>query len=116
MEVKKLTCVECPIGCSIEVTVDGGVAVKVEGNGCPRGKLYAENEVVCPKRVVTTTVRAQDGQVIPVKTDRPVKKTEIFAVMKKINDTVCTLPIRTGDVIIENVDGEANVVATACSR
>ena len=86
--VKNLTCIECPIGCEIEVMLEEGKVVSVSGNGCPRGKLYAEAEVVCPKRVVTSTVRAEDGEMIPVKTDRPVRKDAIFEVMQKINATV----------------------------
>ena len=35
----KLTCVECPMGCDIEVEVENGKVVKVLGNTCPRGKL-----------------------------------------------------------------------------
>ena len=50
---KTLTCIECPIGCEIEVEVENGVVLSVKGNTCPRGKVYAEAEVVCPKRVVT---------------------------------------------------------------
>ena len=56
MSTKTLTCIECPIGCLIEVTMEKGVISDIKGNGCPRGKLYAENEVVCPRRVVTSTV------------------------------------------------------------
>ena len=58
---KTLTCIECPIGCEIEVEIHGGKVISLKGNGCPRGKLYAENEVICPRRVVTSTVRAKDG-------------------------------------------------------
>ena len=47
-----LTCVECPMGCDIEVSMDGGEILEVKGNSCPRGLLYAKNEVVCPKRVL----------------------------------------------------------------
>ena len=83
--IKTLTCIECPIGCEVEVTLEENKVVLVKGNSCPRGKMYAENEVVCPKRVVTSTVRAKSGEMIPVKTDKPVKKSEIFAVMRKIN-------------------------------
>jgi CxxC motif-containing protein len=84
--------------------------VSVQGNGCPRGKLYAENEVVCPKRVVTSTVRAKSGEMIPVKTDVPVKKSEIFTVMEKINATVCELPVKIGDVLVENISDDANLI------
>ena len=112
MEKRRLTCVECPMGCLIEVTIDNGVAVSVVGNSCPRGKMYAENEVVCPKRVVTSTVKTADGRMLPVKTDRPVKKSEIFSVMKKINEYVAVAPKRIGDVLIKNVESDADLVAT----
>lgn len=110
MMVKTLTCIECPIGCEVEVTVEDGKAVSVKGNGCPRGKMYAENEVVCPKRVVTSTVRAESGEMVPVKTDRPVKKSEIFSVMRKINAATCKLPVKIGDILIQNISDEANLI------
>lgn len=113
MKTVNLTCVECPMGCQIEVDLeyDNKVAA-VRGNSCPRGKAYAENEVVCPRRVLTTTVRADNGEMISVKTDKPVKKSEIFDVMKKINAAKAVTPIKIGDVIVENVTEDINVVAT----
>ena len=112
MSIKNLTCIECPIGCSISVELQGGKVVSVKGNACPRGELYAKNEVVAPKRVVTSTVRAENGVMVPVKTDVPVNKSEIFEVMKKINTVTCKLPIKIGDVILENVSEGANIIAT----
>ena len=112
MEIKNLTCVECPMGCPLEVTMDGQNIISVTGNGCPRGKLYAQNEVTCPKRVVTSTVRAQGGVMVPVKTDNPVPKAEIFAVMERINNLHPTLPVQIGDVLMRDVVPGVNVVAT----
>lgn len=112
METKKLTCIECPIGCDMEVGIENGKVAWVKGNSCPRGKLYAENEVVCPKRVVTSSIRARSGEMVAVKTDRPIKKTDIFAVMEKINRTTCDLPIKIGDTVYAKIDGEANLIAT----
>ncbi len=109
---KFLTCIECPIGCEIEVETQNGEILSVKGNTCPRGKVYAENEVTCPKRVVTSTVRAKNGVMVPVKTDKPVKKSEIFAVMEKINKTVCALPVKIGDILVENISDDAHLVAT----
>ena len=107
-----LTCVECPMGCALEVEVENGVAVSVKGNTCPRGKLYAENEVVCPKRVLTSTVRAASGEMIPVKTAAPIKKSEMFEVMKKINAIRPSLPLSIGDVLDSDIsDGVALVVS-----
>ena len=46
--------------------------------------MYAENEMVCPRRVLTTTIRSSEGQMISVKTDKPVKKEKMFEIMEKI--------------------------------
>ena len=108
--IKTLTCIECPIGCEITVDLDGEKILSLAGNACPRGKLYAQDEVVCPKRVITSTVRAKDGSLVPVKTDKPVKKSEIFTVMQKINQTTCALPVKIGDVLVENISDDANLI------
>ena len=105
-----LTCIECPIGCEIEVTMENGVVLGVAGNACLRGKAYAQEEVLCPKRVVTSTVRAENGEMVPVKTDKPVRKDAIFEVMEKINAIVCKMPVALGDVLVENICDDANLV------
>lgn len=110
--IKHLTCIECPMGCSITVDVVDGVVKSVTGNTCYRGKMYAENEVICPLRVVTSTVRAIDGNMVSVKTDKPVRKSEIFEVMQKINAVRLDKSVKIGDVILENIDGDASLVAT----
>ncbi len=115
MEKKELTCIECPVGCTIEVELSEGKVVSVSGNGCPRGKMYAENEVVCPKRVLTSTVKSTSGELIPVKTDRPIEKSRMFEIMNVINGFVCSVPVKIGDVLIENICGDANLVATGNS-
>lgn len=112
MEIKNLTCVECPMGCFIEVGVENGAAVYVKGNSCPRGKLYAENEVVRPLRVLTTTVRCVSGKMLPVKTDKPIPRDLIFSLMEKINAVHPTLPITLGDVIVKNLYDDVNLIAT----
>ena len=109
---KLLTCVECPRGCQVTVKLEDGKVVDVAGNFCPRGKVYAQNECVNPMRVVTSTVKADNGVMVPVKTDKPVLKANIFEVIKKINSVTCKTPINLGDVILENIDGDANLVAT----
>lgn len=113
MEKKKLICVECPVGCEIEVTLDGKEIKDIKGNACPRGKRYAENEVVSPRRVITSTVRASGGKIVPVKTDREVLKEEIFAVMERINKTKVKTPVKVGDVLVWGIADGVNLIATA---
>lgn len=109
---KTLTCIECPVGCEIKVEIENGEVKSVRGNSCPRGKMYAEAEVVCPRRVVTSTVRAESGEMIPVKTSKPVKKTEIFAVMEVIKHKKCHLPVQTGEVLAKNISEDADLIVS----
>ncbi len=111
---RELTCIVCPIGCQLSVTLENGVVTEVTGNTCPRGKQYATDECVSPVRTITTTARTTDDSVIPVKTDRPIPKEMMFACMEKINHATVSLPAHIGDVVIENLLGTgANVVVTA---
>lgn len=59
--VRDLTCIGCPLGCSIQVTMKDQTVVSVTGNTCPRGDSYARKEVTNPTRIVTSTVRVKMG-------------------------------------------------------
>ena len=108
---RELTCIVCPMGCSLSVDFENGKIISVAGNTCPRGVKYAEDECLSPKRTITSTVKCSDGSILPVKTDTAIPKDKIFECMKIINNCVADLPVSVGDVIIENVFG-SNVVAT----
>ena len=112
MDIKKLTCIECPRGCSLEVTLENGVATDVKGNFCPRGKKYAESEVVNPVRVLTTSVRTENGNMASVKTNAPIPKALLFVAAEKLKSVVCPVPVKRGDVIYENIVDGVNVIAT----
>ena len=107
---RELTCIVCPIGCSLVAEMENGKVVSVSGNTCPRGKAYAETECVAPKRTVTTTVRCIGGGILPVKTDRTIPKEKVFDAMKIINNLHPVLPISAGDIIMKDVFG-SNIVA-----
>ena len=112
METKRnLTCIVCPIGCGIEVLLDDGKVIDVKGNTCLRGKEYAINECTNPQRLVTSTIKCTDGDVVPCKTDRAIPKDKIFECMEIINRTTVAKPIKIGDVLIGNVFG-SKIVAT----
>ncbi len=108
---RELTCIVCPIGCSLRVELKDGKVVKVEGNTCPRGETYARTECTNPMRTITTTVKSSSGELVPVKTNEPIPKGKIFEAMKIINNAKPDLPICVGDVIIEDVFG-SKLVAT----
>lgn len=110
---RNLTCIVCPRGCDLTVTLEEGKVISVEGNACRRGLTYAENECTHPVRTVTSTMACEDGRVIAVKTDMPIPRELVFECMKAIN--ACKAPVGTkiGDVLIEGVLGtDACIVAT----
>ncbi len=108
---KELTCIVCPIGCSLSVEIEDGKVIDLKGNTCPRGKVYAETECITPKRTITTTVKCISGEILPVKTETPIPKEKMFEAMGIINKTNPYLPISVGDVIIEDVFG-SKIIAT----
>ena len=114
MKERLLTCIICPRGCSLRVTLgEDGAPTKVEGNACPRGVDYAVTECTAPMRTVTSTVRCRDGAIIPVKTNKSVPKALVFDVMREINRTSPDGELCVGDVVISDVCGTgADVVVT----
>ncbi|MBQ1846399.1 MAG: DUF1667 domain-containing protein [Clostridia bacterium] len=114
MTERKYTCIICPQGCEITVTLDGKDIVKVEGNTCKRGEAYVTEELTAPKRTLTTTVMTLSGRPVPVRTGGTVPKEKLFDCMKEINAVKAKDGVRRGDVIIEDVAGTGvSVVATA---
>lgn len=112
---KSLTCVSCPLGCSIEVEMENGEVIAVTGNTCPRGAAYARTEMTHPVRSLATTVKIEGGvhPVVPVKSAGPIPKEKMFDCMKVINSTVIKAPVKIGDVVIENIlDTGVNIVVT----
>lgn len=111
---KELICINCPMGCALTAEVENGEVISVKGNTCPRGEKYAKTELTAPVRVVTTTAPTSCGKPVPVKTKTPVAKDRIFDVVKEIKAHKVALPVKMGDVIIENAAGTgADIV---CAR
>lgn len=109
-----ITCINCPVGCRMEVTLEDGAVVSVKGNTCKRGENYAHQECVQPLRMITA-VAPVEGSIMPVscKTRTPIPKDKIEACMRAIDDLHLTAPIKAGDVLIADVCGTGvDVIAT----
>ncbi len=108
MAVRELTCISCPLGCPLQVEVDGqGAVVAVTGNTCRRGEDYGRREVTAPMRTITSTVRVEGGTgpVVSVRTKGEVPKGKISAVMEAIRQTRVQAPVRLGDLLAEDIAG-----------
>ena len=101
----EMTCIVCPVGCRMEVTITDQT-VKVSGNDCRRGELYAKDEAVAPKRVLTSVVKVVNQQrLLPVKTVLPIPKAKIFLAMQEIQAIVVTPPVNIGQTIVSDIAG-----------
>jgi len=107
----KITCINCPVGCEMDVASDER-GIKITGHGCKIGLSYAKDEIDDPKRVITTIIYT--GKIpLSVKSDRGIGKNLIFPCLEEIYRVKLCKNVRAGDVIIENILGSgANIVAT----
>ncbi len=115
MEKHEMICICCPRGCYLTVTSENGDIKEITGNRCRRGETYAREELISPVRVVTTTVRLNDGKIpmLPVKTSKAIPKSLIFDCIDMLRDVSVNAPACIGDVIIPNVLGTgADIIAT----
>ncbi len=111
--IRTITCTECPNGCQVTVELEKDQIKNITGFICPRGKAYAQNEIIAPRRVLTTTVKLADGRILPVKTDAPILKVNIFNAMKTVNGLSVKAPVEIGQILYENIEDNINLVATA---
>lgn len=115
MEKVNLICIGCPLGCPLEVEMNGKEVVSVSGNTCKNGDKYARKELTNPTRIVTSTVRVVGGTLamVSVKTASDIPKGKIFDCVKELQAIDVPAPVAIGDVIIADVAGTGvSVVAT----
>ena len=109
-------CIGCPLGCRLEVD-DGaeGEVLEVRGFSCKKGKEFAAQEHVDPRRLVTTTVSLLGAALprLPVKTVGTVPKGLVLEVCTALRGVLVTAPVALGDVVLADVLGTGvDVVAT----
>ncbi len=120
--LRKFTCIMCPQGC--DITVEGALEAiemaemeeekeaivkqcQIDGNKCPKGFSYVQQELIRPMRNIATSILVEDGQLplASVRLSAPIPKAKIFAVMEEIKKVKKTAPVYEGDIVIENVLG-----------
>ena len=98
---RELTCIGCPMGCPLTVTMEAGEVISVE--------------VTNPTRIVTSTVRVTggDADMVSVKTKEDIPKGKIFECVKALKTVEVPAPVHIGDVLLEDVAGTGvDIVAT----
>ncbi|MDE6189900.1 MAG: DUF1667 domain-containing protein, partial [Clostridia bacterium] len=86
--MKEMICICCPMGCRLNVDDSDKQNINVSGNTCPRGAKYAKDEVICPKRMVTSVVAVDGGNInmVSVKTSESIPKDRIFDALKLLDN------------------------------
>lgn len=110
----EITCINCPQGCRMNVTLQNGEVVRVEGNNCKRGELYARQESIAPMRMVTAVIPLKNRKMpVSVKTKTPIPKEKIFDCMKVLAETTAQAPVVIGQVLVNNVcETGVDIIAT----
>lgn len=115
MQRIELDCIVCPMSCHIEVTRKDQEILSVKGNTCPRGEAFARSEVICPMRMVTTTIRIHQAihPLLPVITSQNVAKQKIFDIMKICKTLEVKAPVHAGDCLVKDIAGSgADLIAS----
>ncbi|MBP2654463.1 MAG: hypothetical protein H6Q73_2032 [Firmicutes bacterium] len=104
-EERRVSCIVCPLSCVGDVTIADGKVKTVAEFGCPRGEAYAREEVIAPKRMLTTTVRVSGGQLplLPVISRQLLPKDKIISCARCLANVTVSAPIKEGDVILSDI-------------
>ena len=108
----EITCIVCPRGCRMTADIQGET-ITVTGHTCQRGEKHAIDEILHPVRSLTSIVRVSNrpDTMVSVKSEMPIPKGEMFAIMEKIHAATVEAPVAIGDCIIDNICG-TRIVAT----
>lgn len=115
MTKRMLTCIGCPLGCEIEVTLDENGIQQITGYSCKIGIEYARKEVTNPTRIITSVLPVLNGEepMVSVKTSHDIPKANIHDCMEKLKGIHVEAPIEIGDILVKNICGlGADIIAT----
>ncbi|HEY5560600.1 MAG TPA: DUF1667 domain-containing protein [Clostridiaceae bacterium] len=111
---RNLTCIGCPKGCEMIITLENSTVVLVKGNNCINGSIYAQKECVNPTRILTSTVPvAGSSDVLSVKTETDIPKGKLKECIELLKTVEVKPPIKLGAIIVYNIANTGiNIVAT----
>jgi len=100
-------CINCPIGCTLELTEEDGEILEIAGAECKVGEKYAEEEFRNPRRRVSTTVRVSGGTLplLPVVSESPIPKKMIRDAVEVLAEVVVEAPVADGQVVYPDILG-----------
>jgi CxxC motif-containing protein len=115
-ETRAFVCIACPIGCPLVLTHEGREVIEIHGNECDRGAKYARQELVDPRRALSTTVAISGARWprLPVKATRPVPKARVREAVGRLRALRVEAPVERGRVLLRDLLGEPGNDVVAC--
>lgn len=110
----KLTCIICPLGCSLDMKVEGDEIIEISGYACKRGMKFAETEFYNPQRMLTTIVSLNGGKYpfLPVISESEIPKKDFRDCIELLKSIKVKAPIKMGDIVTEDILGTGiNIIA-----
>ncbi|MFC1579889.1 DUF1667 domain-containing protein [Thermodesulfobacteriota bacterium] len=104
---REVICIVCPLGCRMDVKMEGSEVVSVGGNQCKKGPRHAQKEVTFPGRILTTTVNTVFPRIplLPVRSSEEIPRDRLMACMGEISRLQVKGKVSVGDPIIKDILG-----------
>ncbi len=113
---REIVCIVCPNGCRMNVNIDADNKVTLVENAlCEKGKTYAIDEIQCPKRSLTSTIRVIGGELplVSVRSDKPIPKEKIQCVISELRKIELKAPVAYHQVVLSDLLGiGVNIITT----
>ncbi len=111
---KEIICIHCPKGCRIAVETAGEVILNISSGSCNRGQVYARQEVIAPRRILTGNMRVEGcKQPLSVMSDAPLPKNMLYACAMELKKHRPLPPVALNEIVIENIlHTGCNIIAT----
>jgi CxxC motif-containing protein len=109
-----MVCFICPKSCFLSVQEVNG-EIRVEGNHCLRGIEFARKEHGDPERILTSTMRVNNGTLplVSIRSENPVKKAELINLIKHFDVLSIDAPISNGQTLFSGIgQNKVNIIAT----
>jgi CxxC motif-containing protein len=109
-----MVCFFCPKSCLLSVQKANG-KIRTEGNHCSRGIEFATKELEDPERILTSTMRVNNGSLplVSIRSENPVKKVEFKSLVNYFDSIVIDAPVSSGQILFSGIGkNKVNIIAT----
>ena len=115
-EIENYVCINCPIGCPLQLVHEGNTIEEISGNDCKRGAKYARQEFTDPRRSFSTTIPIEGAIYprLPVKLSAPIRKEDVLEAARVIRRLSASAPVACGEVVLASLLGEDDIAVVAC--